>query len=187
MFKSIISCVHNIYIKYIFVNQKGALQVKTHFYDLKFNDAQGEEQSMESYKGKVILIINTPVETENNEQLTDADHIYQKYKDQGLAVLGFPSDDFNRKLSIQNPLADNDDKVPYTPTFPLMEEVHVRGHDIHPVFQYLTEGRSALFINKVKWNYTKFIVSREGRVVSRYAPQKSVMQLEDEIQELLIG
>src|SRR5690625_5381592 len=71
MFKSIISCVHNIYIKYIFVNQKGALQVKTHFYDLKFNDAQGEEQSMESYKGKVILIINTPVETENNEQLTD--------------------------------------------------------------------------------------------------------------------
>ena len=119
--------------------------------------------------------------------MTDADHIYQKYKDQGLAVLGFPSDDFNRKLSIQNPLADNDDKVPYTPTFPLMEEVHVRGHDIHPVFQYLTEGRSALFINKVKWNYTKFIVSREGRVVSRYAPQKSVMQLEDEIQELLIG
>jgi len=161
--------------------------VKTHFYDLKFNDAQGEEQSMASYKGKVILIINTPVETDNSEQLTQADQLYEKYKDQGLAVLGFPSDDFNKKLPIQNPLANNDNKVPYTPTFPLMEEVHVRGHDIHPVFQYLTEGKSALFINKVKWNYTKFIVSREGRVVSRYAPQKSVLQLENEIQDLLIG
>ena len=161
--------------------------MKTHFYDLRFNNAQGEEQSMESYKGKVILIINTPVETEKNDQLTDVDYIYDKYKDQGLTVLGFPSDDFNKKLPIQNLLPNNDDKVPYTPIFPLMEEVHVRGQDIHPVFQYLTEGRSALFINKVKWNYTKFIVSREGRVVSRYAPQKSIIQLEDEIQELLSG
>lgn len=161
--------------------------MKTHFYDLRFNDAQGQQQSMESYKGKVILIINTPIDTENSDQLTEADYIYQKYKDQGLAVLGFPSDDFNRKLPIQNPLLNNEDKVPYTPTFPLMEKVHVRGQDIHPVFQYLTEGKSALFINKVKWNYTKFIVSREGRVVSRYAPQKSVIQLEDEIQDLLSG
>lgn len=161
--------------------------MKTHFYDLKFNDAQGQEQSMESYKGKVILIINTPVGTENNDQLTEADYIYQKYKDQGLRVLGFPSDDFNRKLSIHNPLVNNEDKVPYTPTFPIMEEVHVRGQDIHQVFQYLTEGRSALFINKVKWNFTKFIVSREGKVVSRYAPQKSVIQLEDEIKDLLSG
>lgn len=179
-----------IYIERFFVNQKGALQVKTHFYDLRFNNAQGEEQSMESYKGKVILILNTPVETEKNDQLTEVDYIYEKYKDQGLAVLGFPSDDFNKKPHIQNLLQNNDDngdKIPYNPIFPLMEEVHVRGQDIHPVFQYLTEGKSALFINKVKWDFTKFIVSREGRVVSRYAPQKSVMQLEDEIEELLSG
>ena len=68
-----------IYIERFFVNQKGALQVKTHFYDLRFNDAQGKEQSMESYKGKVILILNTPVETEKNDQLTEVDYIYEKY------------------------------------------------------------------------------------------------------------
>ncbi len=179
--------VHNIYTEFSFVNQKGALQVKTHIYDLKFKDADGHEHFMKDYKGKVVLIINMPAEPEYTEQLAGLDHLYWKYKDVGFNVFGFPSDDFTRKIPIQNPLTSDKDKRTYTPAFPIMETVHVSGDGIHPLFQYLTEGKSALFTNKVKWDYTKFLISREGRVVSRHSPRVPVSQLEDEIKQLLSG
>lgn len=161
--------------------------MKTDIYDLKFNDAEGHEHSLGAYKGKVVLIINTPENCEYSEQLSDLDHLYQKYKDIGFTVLGFPSGDFNRKIPIQNPLAGEKEKSTYSPTFPVMEKVHVRGRDVHPLFLYLTEGKSALFTNKVKFDYTKFIISREGTVVSRHSPRVPVPQLEHEIKDLLSG
>lgn len=179
--------VHNIYIEVLFVNQKGALQVKTHIYDLKFKDTDGQEHLMKDYKGKVVLIINMPVDPEYTEQLAGLDHLYRKYEDAGFTVLGFPSDDFNRRIPIPNPLTGDKEKYIYSPDFPVMDPVHVSGRNIHPLFQYLTEGKSALFKNKVKWDYTKFIISREGRVVSRHSPRVAVSQLEEEIQQLLSG
>lgn len=187
MFKSTVFSVLIIYMEQSFSNQKGALQVKTHIYDLKFKGADGQEHFMKDYKGKVVLIVNLPAEPEYTEQLSDLDHLYLKYKEVGFNVLGFPSDDFSRRIPVPNPLAGNKEKNTYTPAFPLMDTVHVSGEDIHPLFQYLTEGKSALFTNKVKWDYTKFIISREGRVVSRHSPRVPISQLEEEIQELLSG
>jgi len=161
--------------------------VKTHIYDLKFKDADGHEHFMKDYKGKVVLIINIPAEPEYTEQLTDLERLYRKYKEVGFNVLGFPSNDFTMRRPVPNLLAGNKEKDSYTPAFPVMEPVHVKGRDIHPLFQYLTEGKSALFKNQVKWDYTKFLVSREGRVVSRHSPRTPVSQLEEEIQQLLSG
>lgn len=187
MFNSFIFSVHNIYTEYSFVYQKGALQVKTHIYDLKFKDADGHEHFMKEYEGKVVLIINLPAEPEYTEQLADLEHLYRKHKEVGFNVLGFPSEDFTRRMPVANLLAGNKEKDAYTPAFPIMETVHVRGKDMHPLFQYLTEGKSALFKNQVKWDYTKFIISREGRVVSRHSPRTPILQLEDEIRQLLSG
>lgn len=161
--------------------------MKTHIYDLKFKDADGHEHFMKDYKGKVVLIINMPAEPEYTEQLADLERLYRKYKEVGFNVLGFPSNDFTMKISVPNLLAGNKEKDAYTPAFPVMEHVHVKGKDIHPLFQYLTEGKSALFKNQVKWDYTKFLVSREGRVVSRHSHRIPVSQLEEEIRQLLSG
>jgi glutathione peroxidase len=159
--------------------------VKSRFYDIQYNDADGKPFNTNSLRGKVVIIVNTASKCGFKSQLQSLEYLYQKYKDEGLIILGFPSNDFRNQEPLEADEARECYRNDYGVTFPIMEKVHVRGKDMHPLFKGLTESQSGFFTNKVKWNYTKFLVDREGKIVGRYSPQSKPEQFEEDIKETL--
>lgn len=161
--------------------------MKTSFYDLSASDADGLEVPMRNYEGKVLLIVNTASECGFNNQLNELEKLYDKYNDIGLEILAFPSNNFMN----QEPCSATEARDLYSEqhgvSYKVMEKIDVKGENIHPLFQYLTEGKSGLITNSVKWNFTKFLVSREGNVAKRYAPQKSPQDIEADVKKYLAG
>jgi len=169
------------------MNRKGPYGMKTNFYDLEARDEAGNTVSMSEFRDKVVLIVNTASECGFKNQLADLETLHRRYKDEGLVILAFPSDNFMN----QEPLDASEAKAHYNNdygvTFRVMEKTDVVGKSLHPLYKYLTEGKSGLFINRIKWNFTKFLVSREGKIAFRYAPQRAPFSFEDDIQNLLRG
>ncbi|MCG1008767.1 glutathione peroxidase [Salinicoccus sp. ID82-1] len=161
--------------------------MKTHIYDLKVHDDTGIPMDMRDFEGKAILIINTASECTFCNQLSELEFLYQKYKDEGLRVLVFPSDDFMNSEPLDASEARFHYNREYGVTFDVMEKVNVKGDSIHPLFKHLTESKNGLLTNTVKWNFTKFLISREGRIVKRFPPQKSPLTFEDDILRVLRG
>lgn len=155
-------------------------------YDIKVVTANGENQSLSRYQGKVLLIVNTASKCGFTPQYKGLQELYDKYEEKGLIVLGFPCNQFAN----QEPGSMEDIQqfcsVNYEVTFPLFEKVQVKGPDIHPLFQYLTNEASGVLGSKaIKWNFTKFLVDREGNVFKRYAPSTAPEKIEKDIQTLL--
>lgn len=161
--------------------------MKTHLYDIEVHDDTGTSMRMADFAGKVILIVNTASECSFRNQLSELEFLYQKYRDEGLVILVFPSDDFMNSEPLDATAAKTHYRNEYGVTFRVMEKANVKGDSIHPLFKYLTEGRSGLFTNTVKWNFTKFLISREGRIVNRFSPQKSPMSFEEDVKKVLRG
>lgn len=161
--------------------------MKTHLYDIEVHDDAGTSMHMADFAGKVILIVNTASECSFRNQLSELEFLYQKYRDEGLVILVFPSNDFMNLEPLDAAAAKTHYRNEYGVTFRVMEKTEVKGDRIHPLFKYLTEGRSGLFTNTVKWNFTKFLISREGRIVNRFSPQKSPMALEEDVKKVLRG
>ncbi|MFD2829021.1 glutathione peroxidase [Corticicoccus populi] len=159
--------------------------MKSRFYDMTFNDAHGEPFDTDLLRDKVVIIVNTASECGFRSQLESLEHLYQKYKDEGLVILGFPSSDFRNQEPLNSKDAESCYRENHGVTFPIMEKVHVRGKDIHPLFKALTESRTGLLTSAIKWNYTKFLVSREGKIMDRYPPQKKPEQFEEDVKKTL--
>lgn len=159
--------------------------MKQRFYDMEFNDADGHPFDMESLRGKVVIIVNTASECGFKSQLECLEHLYQKYKDEGLVILGFPSNDFRNQEPLDSKDAEQCYRDTYNISFPIMEKIHVRGSDIHPLYQALTESQAGFFTNSIKWNYTKFLIARDGKIIGRYPPQKKPDQFEDDVKNAL--
>lgn len=142
--------------------------MKATFYDLSAQDADGNHIDMKDLEGKVVLIVNTASECGFNKQLDELEKLYRKYHDIGLEILAFPSNNFMNQepcsATEARDLYGREHGVSYT----VMEKTDVKGENIHPLFKYLTEGKSGLITNSIKWNFTKFLVTREGKVVKRY-------------------
>lgn len=169
------------------MNRKGPCRMKTQFYDLEAKDDEGRLVRMSDFKGKVILIVNTASECGFKNQLSDLETLYQKYKDEGFVILAFPSDNFMNQEPLSAAEAKEHYNTDYGVTFRIMEKTDVIGKSIHPLYKYLTEGKSGLLINRIKWNYTKFLVSREGKIAYRYAPQRAPSSFEEDVKNLLRG
>lgn len=161
--------------------------MKTTFYDLSAKDADGTPIQMRDLEGKVILIVNTASECGFNHQLNELEKLYAMYHDIGLEILAFPANNFMN----QEPCSSTEARDLYSAlhgvSYTVMEKTDVIGENIHPLFKYLTEGKSGLITNSVKWNFTKFLVTREGKVAKRYAPQKSPFDIEEDIKKYLAG
>jgi len=145
-------------------------------------DLSGNNRSMDEFEGKVLLIVNTASKCGLASQLGGLEKLYQKYKDQGFEVIGFPSNQFLG----QEPLKGMDIKkfceTNYNSTFPLFEKVKVNGKEAHPIYKHLKEETG----NKMlKWNYTKFLVNRDGEVADRFAPVTKPEKLTKDIEALL--
>jgi glutathione peroxidase len=137
---------------------------------IPLKDINGTETSLKTYAGKVILLVNVASKCGNTPQYAGLETLYEKYKDKGLVIIGVPSNDF----AGQEPGTAEQIKTfctqNYGVTFPLMEKVHVKGADKCPLYAALT-GPQSPFPGEVQWNFGKFLIGRDGKVVGRFAPK----------------
>ena len=154
-------------------------------YDFVVQKSNGEDYRLEEYKGKVMLIVNTASECGFTPQFEGLQALYEKYKDQGFVILGFPCNQFGGQEPGSGAEANQNCKINYGVTFPIHEKVDVKGENQHPLFRYLTDAAKGMLSEKIKWNFTKFLVDRDGNVVSRFSPQKKPAQIEKDIEKLL--
>jgi glutathione peroxidase len=127
----------------------------------------GKEVSLEEYKGKVLLIVNTASKCGYTPQYEGLQELYDTYQEQGFEVLGFPSGSFRQELSSNEDIAEFCD-TKYSVSFPMFSKVDVRGNGQHPLFGYLTGEQDKDSMGKVKWNFEKFLVSKDGELIKRY-------------------
>lgn len=155
------------------------------FYDHSAKNLQGNEIGMDNYRDKVVLIVNTASECGFTPQLEGLEDLYKKYKDEGFVVLGFPCNQFGKQEPGDEKSIAEGCVVNYGVTFPMFSKVDVNGKETHPLFKYLKNELGGLLGSKVKWNFTKFLVDRDGKPVKRFAPITKPESLEKDIKRLL--
>jgi glutathione peroxidase len=154
-------------------------------YDYKVAKSNGEETTLADYKDQVLLIVNTASKCGFTPQFEELQGLYEDYREKGLAVLGFPSDQFmNQEFDDQEEIIEFC-QVNYGVSFPMFKKTDVKGKDAHPLFKFLTKEKKGLLLSDIKWNFTKFLVDRNGEVYERYSPQTSPRKIESDIQKLL--
>ena len=161
------------------------VQMKT-IYDIKVKTIKGEETTLEPYKGKVLLIVNVASKCGYTPQYDGLETLYKKYKDEGLVVLGFPCNQFGSQEPGSEAEIQNFCRVNFGVTFPMFSKINVNGEETHPLYQYLkSEQPGILGTEAIKWNFTKFLVDKEGNVVERFGSSTKPVELEEKIEGLL--
>ena len=155
------------------------------FYSLKVKDAEGNTVAMKDYQGKVLLIVNTATGCGFTPQYDGLQNLYDKYKDQGFEILDFPCNQFGNQAPGTEEEIVNFCKVNFGTTFKQFSKVDVNGHKEDPLFTYLKAQKKGLMGSAIKWNFTKFLVDRNGRVIERFAPATTPEKIEDKIKELI--
>ncbi|MCG3419329.1 glutathione peroxidase [Oceanobacillus sp. M65] len=154
-------------------------------YEFKAETISGKEISLSEYEGKVLLIVNTASKCGFTSQLEGLQKLYDTYNQQGLEILGFPCNQFNSQDPGSNEEIAEFCQLNYGVTFPMFSKVDVKGKNAHPLFSYLTEEAKGLLTKQIKWNFTKFLVGKDGQVIDRFAPQTKPEELEKAIQDAL--
>ena len=146
-------------------------------FELRATNIDGSEASLSNYKGKVLLVVNTASRCGFTPQYKSLEKIYKKYKERDFVVLAFPSNDFRQEFSTNEEIKDFCDV--YEISFPIFAKGKVKGFEKQEVFKYLTEDSNGRSIGEIRWNFEKFLVSREGKLVKRF--RSSVDPSQDEI------
>jgi glutathione peroxidase len=157
----------------------------TTIHEFSATSIDGIERQLVDYKGKVVLVVNTASQCGFTGQYKGLEELYRTYADRGLVVLGFPCDQFGH----QEP-GDEEEIATFCErnfgvTFPLFSKIDVNGPDAHPLYQWLRSEKSGLIGDKIRWNFTKFLVDTEGNVVERYGSKTTPAQIADDIEALL--
>ncbi len=156
------------------------------FYDFEAKGMYGETVQMDAYKGQVVLVVNTASKCGLTPQFEELEALYNELGESGLEVLGFPCNQFANQDSGTNEEIQTFCQLNYGVTFQMFEKVDVNGDAAHPLFKYLRNEKGGLFGNKIKWNFTKFLIDAQGRVVKRYAPTTAPSKLRSDIEKLLV-
>ncbi|GIN92759.1 glutathione peroxidase [Siminovitchia terrae] len=154
-------------------------------FDITVQSTDSKEISLSEFQGKVLLIVNTASKCGFTPQLKELQQLYDIYKDQGFIVLGFPSDQFMKQEfdDIQQTL--DFCQKDYGVSFPIFAKVQVKGEGAHPLFRFLADSKEGFVTKDIKWNFTKFLIDRQGRVVKRYAPQTRPLKIKQVLEDLL--
>ena len=155
------------------------------FYEHSANSISGDPISMDSFQNKVVLVVNTASNCGFTPQYEGLEALYQEYKDQGLEILGFPCNQFGNQEAGSNEEINGFCQINYGVSFPLFEKVKVNGPEAHPIFQYLKSKKGGIFGDSIKWNFTKFLIDKEGNVIKRFPSTKKPKAIEKEIKALL--
>jgi glutathione peroxidase len=155
-------------------------------YDIQAKGIDGKEAPLAAYKGKTLLIVNVASKCGFTPQYKGLEALWRKYQDQGLVILGFPCDQFGH----QEPGDENEIKnfcsLSYDVTFPLFAKIEVNGPNAHPLYQYLKEQAPGVLGSEgIKWNFTKFLVDKSGKVVKRYGSMDTPEKIEKDVEKLL--
>ena len=156
----------------------------TTVYDFTVETTGGEKKSLKEFEGNPMVIVNTASKCGFTKQFKELQQLYEEYKDQGLVILGFPSDNFN------NQEFDNIDEtmefcqINYGVTFPMFAKVNVKGDEAEPLFTYLTEQQKGVLTEGIKWNFTKFLIDSNGQVVDRFAPQTNPLKMQKSLDKM---
>lgn len=153
-------------------------------YDLKVKDAKEQEVSMAGYKGKVLLIVNTATACGFTPQYKELQELYDKYKDKGFEILDFPCNQFGKQAQGSNDEIVSFCEMKYKTTFKTFAKIDVNGDNADPLFKYLKTKSKGFLGSTIKWNFTKFLIDREGNVVDRYAPITAPSKIEKDLEKL---
>ena len=156
------------------------------FYSFNIADGAGNSHPLSQYQGCVCLIVNVASKCGFTPQYDGLEHLYRKYKDQGLVVIGFPSNQFGSQEPGTNDEIQNFCRSNYGVTFPVMGKIDVNGNHAAPVYQWLKSSAPGILgTEMIKWNFTKFLVGRDGQVIERFAPATKPEDLESSIKQAL--
>ena len=153
----------------------------TSIYQFEAELLDGKNKSFADYEGKVLLIVNTASKCGFTPQFSGLEKLYEKYKDQGFEVLGFPCNQFGGQDPGSNEPIGAYCQKNYGVNFPMFAKVDVKGPEAHILFRYLTNNSKGILGNGIKWNFTKFLIGRDGKVLNRFAPTTKPEDLESEI------
>lgn len=154
-------------------------------YDFTVQDSKGNDIPLSKYKGKVLLIVNTATACGFTPQYKDLQDLYLKYKDQGFGILDFPCNQFGEQAPGTNDEIVSFCEMKYKTTFTTFGKIEVNGDNADPLYKYLKQNGKGLLGDSIKWNFTKFLINKEGNVVDRYAPITNPSKIESTIVKLL--
>ena len=157
-------------------------------YDFSARDIDGNERSLDAWRGKVLLVVNVASKCGFTPQYEGLEKLWRDQRDKGLVVLGFPCDQFGHQEPGDEAEIKNFCSTSYDVTFPMFAKVEVNGDGTHPLYRWLkSEGKGILGSESIKWNFTKFLVGRDGQVVKRYAPTDTPEKIAKDIAGQLAG
>jgi len=144
-----------------------------------------KENDLREYEGKVMLIVNTASKCGLTPQFEGLEKTYKEYKDKGLVILGFPCDQFAKQEYSDNKEITNFCQINYGVSFPIYDKIDVNGKTAHPLFNYLKNEKKGFLSKEIKWNFTKFLVDKNGKVIKRFAPTVTPDKIVPYIEKLL--
>ena len=154
-------------------------------YDFTVKDMQGNDVSLETYKGKALLIVNTATGCGFTPQYEGLEALYKKYKEQGFEILDFPCNQFGNQAPGTEAEIHEFCTLKYDVSFPQFAKVEVNGDNEIPLYTYLKSQKGGMLGSKIKWNFTKFLVNKEGEVVARFAPTDTPAKIDAKIAAIL--
>jgi Glutathione peroxidase len=169
------------------INEKIPVSVKeSPFYQLKATTLQGKEISMDRYKGKYVLVVNTASKCGFTPQYAGLEELYQKYKDKGLVILGFPCNQFGGQEPGDEKQISEGCLINYGVTFQMFAKVDVNGPAEHELFTFLKSRLDGVFGSRIKWNFTKFLIDPNGNPIERFAPITTPNKIEQYLAKRLV-
>ncbi len=158
----------------------------TTVYDFNCKNPAGQSRSLKEFEGKVLLIVNTASKCGFTPQFAGLETLYENYRDQGLEVLGFPCNQFGKQDPGSNDEIEQFCQLNYGVSFPMFGKIEVNGSGADPLFKHLKEEAPGFLGGRIKWNFTKFLVDQNGKVVKRYAPTVKPEDIEKDVKALLV-
>lgn len=154
-------------------------------YDFTVKDSRGNDVPMSTYKGKVLLIVNTATGCGFTPQYKGLEEIYREFKDRGFEVLDFPCNQFGHQAPGSDSEINEFCTLNYDTTFPRFKKIDVNGKDEAPLYRWLKSKKGGFLSSRIKWNFTKFLVDRNGKVVARFSPTTPPSRIRSRIEALL--
>ena len=159
--------------------------MKSNFHQLEAKNLHGKIVSMEDYNGKTVLVVNTASKCGLTPQFEGLENLYEKYKDDGFVILGFPCNQFGNQEPGDEKSISEGCLINYGVTFPMFSKINVNGDNAHPIYKYLKNELKGIFGSKIKWNFAKFLIDENGNPIKRFTPITKPATIEKYIKEVL--
>lgn len=160
--------------------------METPFYQFEAKSLQGKNIPMSNYRGKMILVVNTASKCGLTPQFEGLEALYQKYKDKGLVILGFPCNQFANQEPGDEKSISEGCVLNYGVSFQMFSKVDVNGADAHPIYKYLKSQLRGFLVSRIKWNFTKFLIDKNGKPIKRFSPTSKPEKIDTYLAKYLL-